>query len=269
MEAACQLTQWLEYHIPYLLKSPAAALDVGIISAMDDFINLVQTGLNIDLTADQIQLFEDYEKLLVEWNQKFNLTAIADPEGIHLKHFYDSLTCQRVIQDISAAIIDVGCGAGFPGIPLKILRPDFRLTLVESVGKKTDFCSEVVKQLGLKDVAVLHARVEDLGQDRNHREKYDWAVARALAPMPVLAEYLLPLVRVGGSVLAQKGSSAGLELQQAAGAIALLGGEVVQVDEFELPVLKEKRVLIKIGKRKATPLKFPRKAGLPSKKPLI
>ncbi len=236
---------------------------------MRKFVELLQTGLGLDLTTEQHQFFDRYEALLVEWNQKFNLTAIADPEGIRLKHFYDSLTCLRVIKNTSASIIDVGCGAGFPGIPLKIMRPGFRLTLVESVGKKADFCSEVVKQLGLKDVTVLHVRVEDLGQDCNHREKYDWAVARALAPMPVLAEYLLPLVRVGGSVLAQKGSSAQTELDQAAGAIALLGGEVAQVDEFELPELKEKRALVKIDKRKPTPPKYPRKVGLPSKKPLV
>lgn len=268
MEAACHLFHLVESRLLNMRESPPAALDVGIICVMQDFSNLVLTNLKVELTADQLQLFKRYEELLTEWNQKFNLTAIADPEGIHLKHFYDSLTCLRVIQDISAAIIDVGCGAGFPGIPLKIVRPDFRLTLVESVGKKAEFCSEVVKQLGLRDVAILHARVEDLGQDLSHREKYDWAVARALAPMPVLAEYLLPLVCIGGSVLAQKGSSARLELEQAAGAITLLGGEVEQVDEFELPGLKEKRALIKIGKRKPTPPKFPRKAGLPLKNPL-
>ena len=204
----------------------------------------------------------------MEWNQKFNLTAIADPEGIRLKHFYDSLTCLRVIKELSASIIDVGCGAGFPGIPLMILRPAFRLTLVESVGKKADFCSEVVKQLNLNNVTVLHARAEDLGQDKTHREKYDWAMARAVAPMPVLAEYLLPLVKVGGNMLAQKGSGAKADLVQAANAIALLGGEVAQVDEFELPELKEKRALVLIRKRKPTPPKYPRKAGLPSKKPL-
>ncbi len=251
-----------------LRKSPQAAVDIGIISVMQDFINLVQTGLNIEIDTDQFQLFTHFEELLMEWNQKFNLTAITDPESIRLKHFYDSLTCLRVIKDTSASIIDVGCGAGFPGIPLKILRPDFRLTLVESVGKKADFCSEVVKQLNLDNTRVLHARAEDLGQDKAHREKYDWAVARAVAPMPVLAEYLLPLVRIGGGVLAQKGSGARSELDQAAGAIALLGGELLQVDEFELPYIKEKRALVKIGKRKPSPTKYPRKAGSPSKKPL-
>lgn len=229
---------------------------------------LIQGNLNFSLTPSQQEAFHSFEELLLEWNQKFNLTAIADPEGIRLKHFYDSLTCLRLVKDQSASIIDIGCGAGFPGIPLKILRPAFRLTLVESVGKKADFCSEVVKQLNLNNVTVLHARAEDLGQDKAHREKYDWAVARAVAPMPVLAEYLLPLVKVGGNMLAQKGSGAKADLVQAANAIALLGGEVAQVDEFELPELKEKRALVLIRKRKPTPPKYPRKAGLPSKKPL-
>jgi len=229
----------------------------------------IQEYLSFYITSTQIDAFNIYEHLLLEWNQKFNLTAITDPHDIRLKHFYDSLTCLRLIEDQSAAIIDIGCGAGFPGIPLKILRPNLRLVLVDSVGKKADFCSEVVKKLNLSDVAVLHARAEDLGQDNAHREKYDWAIARAVAPLPVLAEYLLPLARVGGNMLAQKGSNVKTEIAQAANAIALLGGELVAVDEFDLPVIKEKRALLQIRKYKATPPQYPRKAGLPSKKPLV
>ncbi len=230
---------------------------------------LVQENSGIALTPSQSEAFHLYEKLLLEWNQKFNLTAITDPHDIRLKHFYDSLTCLKMIPEGPAYIIDIGCGAGFPGIPLKILRPNLRLVLVDSVGKKADFCSEVVKRLNLSDVTVLHDRAEDQGQDSAHREKYDWAIARAVAPLPVLAEYLLPLARVGGNMLAQKGSNVKTEIAQAANAIALLGGELVAVDEFELPVIKEKRALLQIRKYKATPPQYPRKAGLPSKKPLV
>ncbi len=236
---------------------------------MHNLETLVQENLGWMLSPAQSEAFNHYESLLLEWNQKFNLTAINDPDSIRLKHFYDSLTCLKMIPEGPADIIDIGCGAGFPGIPLKIVRPDLRLTLVESVGKKADFCSTVVQALHLKGVTVLHARAEDLGQDAIHRERYDWAVARAVAPLPVLAEYLLPLVKLGGAMLAQKGSGVRAELDQAANAIALLGGRLEALDEFELPLLNEKRTLVKILKEKATPRKYPRKAGLPSKKPLV
>jgi len=236
---------------------------------MHNLETLVQENLGWMLSPAQSEAFNHYETLLLEWNQKFNLTAINDPDGIRLKHFYDSLTCLKMIPEAPADIIDIGCGAGFPGIPLKIVRPDLRLTLVESVGKKADFCSTVVQALQLKGVTVLHARAEDLGQEAVQRERYDWAVARAVAPMPVLAEYLLPLVKLGGAMLAQKGSGVRAELDQAANAIALLGGRLEALDEFELPLLNEKRTLVKILKEKATPRKYPRKAGLPSKKPLV
>jgi 16S rRNA (guanine527-N7)-methyltransferase len=230
--------------------------------------NLVQEQLNIKLTASQTQAFQIYESLLLEWNQKFNLTAITDPDDIRLKHFYDSLTCLKVIQDENASMIDIGCGAGFPGIPLKIMLPGLRLVLVESVRKKTNFCSAVVDALQLDNVSVLHARAEDLGRDPDHRKYYDWAVARAVAAMPVLSEYLLPLVRIGGNMLAQKGTHASNELAQAKNAIAILGGQLKDIQEFSLPVNDENRALVVIEKIKTTPAKYPRKAGTPSKKPL-
>ncbi len=236
---------------------------------MVDLEKIILENLGITLTVSQSDDFQKYEALLLEWNLKFNLTAITDPDEIRLKHFYDSLTCLEFITEKSISLIDIGCGAGFPGIPLKILRPDFKLVLADSVRKKTDFCAITSEALGLEQVSVLHARAEDIGQDPAHREQYDWAVARAVAPLPVLVEYLLPLVRPGGYMLAQKGACVEAEIKQAQQAIALLGGRVAKIEEFDLPLTNDKRTLVKIEKIKSTPLKYPRKAGLPAKKPLV
>lgn len=241
---------------------------IVIILLMLNLNTLLLENLNLELTPAQSETFLKYESLLLEWNRKFNLTAITKPEEIRLKHFYDSLTCLRLIPLDADSLIDIGCGAGFPGIPLKILLPELKLVLVESVGKKADFCAIAAEALGLKQVSILHARAEDLGQDPAHREQYTWAVARAVAPLPVLVEYLLPLVRIGGSMLAQKGSSAAAEVAQAKQAIGLLGGAHPQVDSFQLPITNDQRALIRIEKISASPHQYPRKAGLPSKKPL-
>ena len=235
---------------------------------MSNLPTLLADHLLMGLTPAQVTAFDRYQALLLEWNQKFNLTAITDPGEMQLKHFYDSLTCLRAIPPEAKSLIDIGCGAGLPGIPLKIMLPGLKLVLADSVGKKVEFCRVAAQELGLTDVTALHARAEDLGQDKNHREQYDWAVARAVAPLPVLAEYLLPLVRVGGSMLAQKGSSAADELDQANMAIRTLGGGQVKVDAFELPITHDQRALIQIVKEKNTPAQYPRKAGTPSKKPL-
>ena len=224
--------------------------------------------LRLSLTPTQSAAFEKFAGLLLEWNQKFNLTAITDPGEMQLKHFYDSLTCLRAIPAEAKSLIDIGCGAGLPGIPLKIMLPHLKLVLADSVGKKVEFCRIATQELGLTDVTALHARAEDLGQDKAHREQYDWAVARAVAPLPVLAEYLLPLVRVGGSMLAQKGASAADELEQANKAIRTLGGGQAKLDAFELPVTHDQRALIQVIKEKKHPGAISRKAGTPSKKPL-
>ena len=235
---------------------------------MSKLQNLLAENLDLVLTPAQIALFEQYQALLLEWNQKFNLTAITDPGEMQLKHFYDALTCLRAIPPDVQSLIDIGCGAGLPGIPLKIMLPELELVLADSVGKKVEFCRIAAQELGLEGVTALHARAEDLGQDKAHRERYDWAVARAVASLPVLAEYLLPLVRVGGSMLAQKGASAANELELANKAIRTLGGGQAKVDSFELPVTHDQRALIQVVKEKNTPAQYPRKAGTPSKKPL-
>lgn len=221
------------------------------------------------LNAHQVRSFQLYEKELLTWNEKINLTAIKDPEAIRTKHFLDSLTAICEMNNPTPGrLVDVGTGAGFPGIPLKIMLPELKLTLVESVGKKAEFCRHMVEVLKLENVEVLTARAEDLGQQTQHREKYDWAVARAVSQLPALVEYLLPLVRVGGGMVAQKGEHAHAEVQSAEKAIRLLGGNLRRVSPVMLPGVVEERYLVVIDKKGATPPQYPRRAGLPAKKPL-
>ena len=210
-----------------------------------------------------------YEKELIEWTQKFNLTAIRDIESIRTKHFLDSFSCVLAWKASPPnQVIDVGTGAGFPGIPLKILYPSLKLTLVESVGKKAMFCQHIVGVLGLEHVEVIQARAEELGQNPQHREKYDWAIARAVANLNVLSEYLIPLVRLGGAMLAQKGESGPAEAQSAEEAMKLLGGKLKQLIPVNLPSVAEDRYLVVVEKVAATPPKYPRKPGIPMKQPL-
>lgn len=224
---------------------------------------------NLPLTARQVAMLTTYEAHLLEWNQKFNLTAIRDSESIRAKHFLDSLSCALAWREHPPRrLVDVGTGAGFPGLVLKILYPAMRLTLVESVGKKANFCRHIVQTLGLEGVEVLTARAEDVGRLPQHREKYDWAVARAVAQLPVLSEYLLPLVQVGGAMLAQKGESGPAEAQSAEKAFKLLGGNLRQLVHVTLPGVVEERYLVIVDKVAATPPAYPRKAGIPGKTPL-
>ena len=227
------------------------------------------TLLGIHLTPRQLSCFARYERELLEWNEKFNLTAIRDVEGIRVKHFLDSLTCSLAWRDAPpTSLIDVGTGAGFPGIVLKILYPALKLTLVESVGKKADFCRHVIEILGMEKVAVLQARAEEVGREPAHRERYDWAVARAVANLPILVEYLLPLVRVGGGMLAQKGESGPAEAQMSEKAARLLGGHIRQIIPVSLPGVADDRYLVVIDKKAATPPNYPRRVGVPAKTPL-
>ena len=236
---------------------------------METLARDAQTLFSVHLSGRQVMALLTYEKELLEWNRKFNLTAIRDTESIRTKHFLDSFSCVLAWKAFPPnQLIDVGTGAGFPGIPLKILYPNMKLTLVESVGKKAMFCQHIVRVLGLEHVEVIQARAEDLGQDSGHREKYDWAIARAVANLNVLSEYLIPLVRLGGAVLAQKGESGPAEAQSAEEAMKLLGGKLKQLIPVTLPGVADDRYLVVVEKVAATPPRYPRKPGIPMKQPL-
>jgi 16S rRNA (guanine527-N7)-methyltransferase len=236
---------------------------------MQELNQHAQRQLGLRLSRAQLSALSLYERELVDWNTRFNLTAIRDPREIHIKHFLDSLTCLVAMRESSVGrLIDIGTGAGFPGIPIKIIYPKIQLTLVESVGKKAEFCRHVVKILDLQGVDVIQERAETLGQDPVFREQYDWAVARAVAILPVLAEYLLPLVRVGGSMLAMKGESGPVEAHAAEHAVRVLGGHLRQLFPVTLPGVAEERYLVVIDKVAATPIGYPRKVGIPAKRPL-
>jgi len=210
-----------------------------------------------------------YERELLDWNQKFNLTAIKDSESIRTKHFLDSFSCVMAWgADPPHRLVDVGTGAGFPGLPLKILYPPMQVTLIESVGKKAMFCEHIVRLIGLENITVIKARAEEIGQDPAHREHYDCAVARAVAKLNVLSEYLLPLVGIGGMMLAQKGESGPAEAQSAERVMKLLGGRLQQVMQINLPGVADDRYLVMVNKSHATPPKYPRKPGTPTKQPL-
>jgi 16S rRNA (guanine527-N7)-methyltransferase len=229
----------------------------------------VQELVGLRLGAAQLAAMERYERELLEWNTRVNLTAVRDSNGVQVKHFLDSLTCFLVLRDTPMdRVIDVGTGAGFPGLPLKIAFPTMQLTLADSVGKKVDFCRHVVGTLGLEGVAVIQERAEALGQMAEHREQYDWALARAVGAMPALVEYLLPLVRVGGRILAMKGESGPAEAQSAERAIRVLGGHLRQLVPVHLPGVAEERYLVVVDKVAATPANYPRRVGLPTKRPL-
>ena len=236
---------------------------------MEKLVQAAQALFNVHLTGRQVIALTTYERELIEWNQKFNLTAIRDEKGIRTKHFLDSFSCVLAWKaNPPTNLIDIGTGAGFPGIPLKIIYPNTKVTLVESVGKKAMFCQHIVRLLSLEGVDVINARAEDLGQMREHREGYDWGIARAVANMRVLAEYLLPLVHVGGKMLAQKGESGPAEVHSAENAIKFLGGEVRQLIPVTLPGVVEERHLVLVDKVATTPPGYPRKPGVPTKKPL-
>ena len=241
----------------------------SIMMLMKELAESAEALLNIRITPVQLAALEAYEVALIDWNSRFNLTAIDDPGKVRVKHFLDSLTCLIVMRDTPMErVVDIGSGAGFPGLPLKIICPAIKLTLVESVGKKVGFCRHVVKNLGLDGVEVIQERAERLGQDTSYREQYDWALARAVAKMPVLVEYLLPLVRVGGNALAMKGESAPAEAHAAESGINLLGGHLQQLVPVTLPGVADERYLVVVDKVAATPATYPRRVGVPAKRPL-
>lgn len=236
---------------------------------MQKLVQNAQELFGIKLTDNHINALSTYERELLIWNKKISLTAIRDKEGIRCKHFLDSFSCVLAWgADPPKKLVDIGTGAGFPGIPLKIIYPHLKLTLVESVAKKANFCRHIVETLHLEDVNVIQSRAETLGQHPKHRESYDWALARAVAKLPVLSEYLLPLVKVGGTMLAQKGESGPAETHAAENAMTILGGHLRQVIPVILPSVVEERYLVLADKVGTTPSQYPRREGVPAKRAL-
>lgn len=237
------------------------------IKEFKNIINNYSKKINILLNEEQIEKFYKYMNLLIEWNKKINLTAIIEPKEIILKHFIDSLTINKYIKD-NSKIADVGTGAGFPGIPLKIIRPDIQLVLVDSLNKRINFLNEVIEQLNLKNIETIHIRIEEFGQNTKYREKFDYSTARAVANLSTLSEYLLPIVKVRGQVICMKGSNIQDEINQSKKALSILGGTLNNIEEFKLAETENTRNIILIDKIKNTPNKYPRKAGLPAKDPI-
>lgn len=223
----------------------------------------------ITLSDDQLSQFQKYFRLLVEWNEKINLTALTAEEDVYLKHFYDSIS-PAFFEDFTQKlhICDVGAGAGFPSIPLKICFPELKVTIVDSLQKRIGFLNHLAKALMLKDVTFVHSRAEDFGQLKDVRESFDIVIARAVARMSVLSELCLPLSRINGMFIAMKGAQTEDELHDAKVAIKTLGGKVSHIHSFHLPIEKSERSIIVIKKIKKTPKKYPRKAGTPNKHPI-
>jgi 16S rRNA (guanine527-N7)-methyltransferase len=242
-------------------------------------------ALGLALTSKELEAFRIYQTELAEWNAQFNLTAVRDESQVQIRHFLDSLSCllgmdeatgigtagrrvSKSVRNLRLTAIDVGSGPGFPGVPLKIVCPRLRLTLLESTGKKVTFLRHIIAVLGLDDVQVIHDRAERLGLSPEHRESYDLVLARAVAELPILAEYTLPLCSLGGRVIAQKGLDAQAEIMDAEHAITLLGGSLRRMIDVELPGLAEARSLIVMDKVARTPSNYPRRPGMPKKRPL-
>ena len=223
--------------------------------------------LGVCFSVKQTEQFFEYMNLLIEWNEKMNLTAITEPDEIILKHFIDSISILKELED-GSKLVDVGTGAGFPGIPLSIMNPTLKITLVDSLNKRLIFLQEVVNKLKLENIEIVHARAEEFGQNKKYREQFDISTSRAVANLATLSEYLIPLVKVGGKVISMKAAEAKQELNEAKKAIEVLGGTVEKVDEFNLPQSDIGRTVIIIRKEKQTPNKYPRKPGTPSKEPI-
>jgi 16S rRNA (guanine527-N7)-methyltransferase len=225
--------------------------------------------LGIILSSEQKELFNNYFKLIVEGNKKINLTRILTEKEAALKHFVDSLACLLVVPlEGSPQVVDVGSGAGLPGIPLKIAKPGISLTMIESSKKKADFLNDAVSRLRLSNTAAIYGRAEEISRREEYREQFDFAFCRAVGPLPVIAEYCLGLVRVGGRMVALKGRDAEVEAQGCDQMLSLLGGSLKEIRRLVLPYLGHERTLVVIEKTHPTPLKYPRRSGMPKKRPI-
>jgi len=232
------------------------------------FENKLNT-LGIKLTDMQKEQFDKFYELLVEWNKVMNLTGITEYEEANEKHFVDSVSIVKAI-DINnvKTIIDIGTGAGFPGIPLKIAFPHLKVVLLDSLNKRINFLNNVINELGLKDITTIHGRAEDFAKQGEHREKYDLCVSRAVANLSTLCEYCIPYVKIGGKFIPYKSGEIDEEIQKSTKAIHILGGKLEKVIKFQLPGSDIGRSFVIINKTQSTAKKYPRKAGLPAKEPL-
>ena len=218
-----------------------------------------------DLNDEQIEEFKKYLELLIEWNEKINLTSITEENEVITKHFADSLSIQKYIKD-NSKVIDVGTGAGFPGIPLKISNSSLEITLLDSLNKRINFLNTIIQELHIEKIKTIHGRAEDFGHNLDYREKFDYAVCRAVAKLNVLAEYMLPYLKIGGTFICMKGPNIEEEIEIAQKALKILGGKIEKIESFELE--GNQRNIIIIKKEKNTPKNFPRKSGIPSKQPI-
>lgn len=224
-------------------------------------------AMGIELTDNQLQQFLTYYEMLVEKNKVMNLTAITEFDEVMEKHFADSLSLVRVMNlNESISVMDMGTGAGFPGIPLKIAFPELKVTLADSLNKRVLFLKEVIQSLGLKEIEAIHGRAEDMARMKDYRESYDLCVSRAVANLSTLAEYCLPFVKIGGKFVSYKAGECDEEVVSAKSSIFLLGGKITDVKKFDLG--ESKRAFVMIEKKEGTPKKYPRKAGMPAKSPL-
>ena len=224
--------------------------------------------IGIDITQDNVERFYEYMNLLLEWNEKINLTAITEPNEVILKHFIDSITINKYLKEANT-IMDIGTGAGFPGIPLKIINFNKKFTLVDSLNKRINYLKEVCQKLRLNEVECLHARAEELASNKTYREQYDVVTSRAVARLSTLLEYMLPFVKVGGRCICMKGANPKEEIEEAKKAVEVLGGRIEKIDNFILPDSEMERNIIVIEKIKKTPNCYPRRAGIPSKQPIM
>jgi 16S rRNA (guanine527-N7)-methyltransferase len=234
---------------------------------MEELLKKGVQELGLELPLNTISKFFKYKELVLEWNKKVNLTSIEDDKEFIIKHFVDSLTLAPLLNIKNGSLIDVGTGAGFPGIPLKILLSNLEVTLLDSLDKRVRFLNTVIEELSIQGINAIHFRAEDGGHNSNYREKFDFAVARAVASLPVLLEYCLPFVKVGGVFFAMKGLSED-EVSLSKKALQTLGGEILEIKKFQLPLTDNQRNIIVIKKFRQTPTNYPRKAGKPSKNPL-
>jgi len=234
-------------------------------------VELLEKGFGlfgIEITERETNIFDRYCSMLTEWNEKINLTAIVDERDIVIKHFIDSVSVLPFFPENVSSLIDVGTGAGFPGIPIEIVKNSIHVTLLDSLEKRVRFLNNVINETGLDGIEVFHGRAEDFGQNTDFREKYDVGIARAVSSLPVLCEYVMPFVSVGGYFIAMKGANVKDEIEEGMKAVSVLGGEIEDVKNFTLPFEQSERNIILIKKIRHTPTMYPRKSGKPAKSPI-